>query len=201
MFHSPTHSTMLHLHLPCFDMNVGCVRDEVFDGDESNTVSNGKNSHGTVGMKQKNNINIQPHISRGLVSYVVPQETVRHWTQARWAESWASTTTRLHKFMPTPANSRQGVDLSRRTWTAWLENNALHIGLVSDGTYKNKKHINSIGGRANQDNMVLLSVTADSGACRELCSDLLLRFRRFVPKGYVRTLRGAMHRDANTATV
>ena len=84
--------------------------------------------------------------------------------------------------MPTPANSRQGVDLSRRTWTAWLEKNALHIGLVSDGTYKNKKHINSIGGRANQDNMVLLSVTTDSGACRELCSDLLLRFRRFVPK-------------------
>ena len=78
-------------------MNVGCVgRDKVFDGDESDTVSNGKNSHGTAGMEQKNNINIQPHISKVLVSSVHPQETVNQWTQARWAESWA----RFHKCMP-----------------------------------------------------------------------------------------------------
>ena len=38
-------------------------------------------------------------------------------TQARWGESWASTTTRLHNFMPTPSNSGQGVGLSRRAWT------------------------------------------------------------------------------------
>ena len=37
-----------------------------------------------------------------------PQETVKHWTQSRWAESRASTTTSLHKFIPT---------LSRRAWT------------------------------------------------------------------------------------
>ena len=48
---------------------------------------------------------------------VPPQETVKHWTHARWAESWASTTTRLHKFIPTPSNSGQGVGLSRRAWT------------------------------------------------------------------------------------
>ena len=41
------------------------------------------------------------HHAQQLVSSVPPQETVKHWTQARWAESWASTTTRLHKFMPT----------------------------------------------------------------------------------------------------
>ena len=52
-----------------------------------------------------------------LVSSVPPQETVKHWTHARWAESWASTTTRLHKFIPTPSNSGQGVGLSRRAWT------------------------------------------------------------------------------------
>ena len=40
-----------------------------------------------------------------LVSSVPPQETVKHWTQARWAESSASTTTRLHKFKPIPSNS------------------------------------------------------------------------------------------------
>ena len=36
---------------------------------------------------------------------------------AIWAESWASTTTRLHKLMPTPSHSGQGVGLSRRAWT------------------------------------------------------------------------------------
>ena len=46
-----------------------------------------------------------------------PQETVKHWTHARWAESCASTITRLHKFIPTPSNSGQGVGLSRRAWT------------------------------------------------------------------------------------
>ena len=38
---------------------------------------------------------------------------MKHWTQARWA----STTTSLHKCMPTPSNSGQGVGLSRRAWT------------------------------------------------------------------------------------
>ena len=57
------------------------------------------------------------HHAQQLVSSVSPQETVKHWTRARWAESWASTTTRLHKFMPTPSNSGQGVGLSRRAWT------------------------------------------------------------------------------------
>ena len=35
---------------------------------------------------------------------------------------WASTTTRLHKFVLTPSNGRQGVGLSRRAWTLlnWL---------------------------------------------------------------------------------
>ena len=32
-------------------------------------------------------------------------------------DRWASTTTRLHKFIPTPSNSGQGVGLSRRAWT------------------------------------------------------------------------------------
>ena len=36
------------------------------------------------------------HHAHQLVSSVPPQETVKHWTQTRWAESWASTTTRLH---------------------------------------------------------------------------------------------------------
>ena len=36
---------------------------------------------------------------------------------AHQLESWASTTTRLHKYMPTPSNSGQGVGLSRRAWT------------------------------------------------------------------------------------
>ena len=57
------------------------------------------------------------HHAQQLVSSVPPQETVKHWTHARWAESWASTTTRLHKFIPTPSNSGQGVGLSRRAWT------------------------------------------------------------------------------------
>ena len=43
------------------------------------------------------------HHAQQLVSSVPPQETVKHWTHARWAESWASTTTRLHKFIPTPS--------------------------------------------------------------------------------------------------
>ena len=57
------------------------------------------------------------HHAHQLVSSVPSQETVKHWTQTRWAESWASTTTRLHKYMPTPSNSIQGVGLSRRAWT------------------------------------------------------------------------------------
>ena len=57
------------------------------------------------------------HHAHQLVSSVPPQETVKHWTQTRWAESWASTTTRLHTCMPTPSNSGQGVGLSRRAWT------------------------------------------------------------------------------------
>ena len=57
------------------------------------------------------------HHAQQLVSSVPPQETGKHWTHARWAESWASTTTRLHKFIPTPSNSGQGVGLSRRAWT------------------------------------------------------------------------------------
>ena len=57
------------------------------------------------------------HHAQQLVSSVPPQETVKHWTHARWAESWASTTTRLHQSMPTPSNSGQGVGLSRRAWT------------------------------------------------------------------------------------
>ena len=52
-----------------------------------------------------------------LVSSVPPQETVKHWTQARWTESWESTTTILYKSMPTPTNCRHGVGLSRRAWT------------------------------------------------------------------------------------
>ena len=57
------------------------------------------------------------HHAQQLVSSVHPQETVTHLTQARWTESWASTTTRLHTVMPTPSNSGQGVGLSRRAWT------------------------------------------------------------------------------------
>ena len=57
------------------------------------------------------------HHAHQLVSSVPPQDTVKHWTQARWAESWASTTTKLHTFMPTPSNSGQGVDLPRRACT------------------------------------------------------------------------------------
>ena len=57
------------------------------------------------------------HHAHQLVSSVPPQETVKDWTQTRWAESWASTTTRLHKYMPTPSNSGQGVCLSRPGWT------------------------------------------------------------------------------------
>ena len=60
---------------------------------------------------------VTSHHAQQLVSSVPPQETVKHWTRARWAESWASTTTRLHKFIPTPSNSGQGVGLSRRAWT------------------------------------------------------------------------------------
>ena len=61
---------------------------------------------------------------------VPPQETVKHWTQARWAESWASTTTRLHKFMPTPSNSgteytmvNHGVDNGRKGSKASVSDN------------------------------------------------------------------------------
>ena len=57
------------------------------------------------------------HAQQLVVSSVPPQETVKHWTHARWDESWASTTTRLHTFMPTPSNSGQGVGLSRLAWT------------------------------------------------------------------------------------
>ena len=57
------------------------------------------------------------HYAHQLVSSVTSQETVTHWTQTRSAESWASTTTRLHRYMPTPSNSGQGVGLSRRSWT------------------------------------------------------------------------------------
>ena len=57
------------------------------------------------------------HHAYQLVSSVPPQETLKHWTQTRWAESWASTTTRLHRYMPTPSNSGEGVGLSRRAWT------------------------------------------------------------------------------------
>ena len=57
------------------------------------------------------------HNAQQLVSSVTPQQTVKHWTQTRWAESWAFTTTRLHRYMPTPSNSGQGVGLSRRAWT------------------------------------------------------------------------------------
>ena len=57
------------------------------------------------------------HHAQQLVSSVHPQETVKHWSHARYAESWASTTTRLHQFMPTPSNSEQCVGLSRRSWT------------------------------------------------------------------------------------
>ena len=53
------------------------------------------------------------HHAHQRVSSVPPQETVKHWTQTRWA----STTTRLHRYMPTPSNSGQGVGLSRRAWT------------------------------------------------------------------------------------
>ena len=57
------------------------------------------------------------HHAQQLVFSVPPQETVKHWTQARWAVSWTSTTMRFHKFMPTPSNSGQGVGVSRRAWT------------------------------------------------------------------------------------
>ena len=57
------------------------------------------------------------HHAQQLVSSVCPQDSANHRTLARWAESWASTTTRLHKFIPTPSNSGQGVGLSRRAWT------------------------------------------------------------------------------------
>ena len=54
-------------------------------------------------------------------------------SEARWAESWPSTTTRLHKFMPTPADSGRGVGLSRRVWS-WL--NRLLTGVEKTGTNK-----------------------------------------------------------------
>ena len=57
------------------------------------------------------------HHDHQLVSSVPSQETVKHWTQTRCAESWASTTTRLHRYIPSPSNSGQGVGLSRRAWT------------------------------------------------------------------------------------
>ena len=38
-------------------------------------------------------------------------------TKLTGLKHWASTTMRLHKFMPTPSNSGQGVCLSRRAWT------------------------------------------------------------------------------------
>ena len=61
-----------------------------------------------------------------LVSSVPPQDTVKHWTQARWTESGASTTTRLHKFLPIPSNRGHGVGLSRR---AWPQLNRLRTGV------------------------------------------------------------------------
>ena len=45
------------------------------------------------------------HHAQQLMYSVPPQETVKNWTQTRWAETWASTTTTLRKFMPTPSNS------------------------------------------------------------------------------------------------
>ena len=59
---------------------------------------------------------LTPHAHQ-IVSYVPPHETVKHWTQAMWAESWASTSTTPHKVMHTPSNSGHGVGLSRRAWT------------------------------------------------------------------------------------
>ena len=67
------------------------------------------------------------HHAQQLVSSVPPQETVKHWIHARWAESWASITTRLHHFMSTASNSGQGVGLSRR---AWARLNRLRTGSV-----------------------------------------------------------------------
>ena len=67
------------------------------------------------------------HHAHQLVPSASPQETVKHWTQTRWSESWASTTTRLHRYMPTPSNSGQGVGLSRRAWTRL---NRLRMGSV-----------------------------------------------------------------------
>ena len=61
------------------------------------------------------------HHSHQLVSSVPPQETVKHWPQTRWAESWASTTTRLHRYMPTPSDSGQGVGLSRNIFNSSLK--------------------------------------------------------------------------------
>ena len=70
------------------------------------------------------------HHAHQLVSSVPLQETVKHWTRTRWAESWASTITRLHKYMPTPSNSGQGVGLSRRAWTRlnWLRTGVGRFG-------------------------------------------------------------------------
>ena len=79
---------------------------------QSHVVEFYRNKHVTEDMFSLANVTVGQ-----LVSSVSPQETVKHWTRARWAESWASTTTRLHKFMPTPSNSGQGVGLSRRAWT------------------------------------------------------------------------------------
>ena len=45
------------------------------------------------------------------------QELAEHWIQARRTESWASTTTTLHQFMPTPSTIAAGADFSLRTWT------------------------------------------------------------------------------------
>ena len=39
------------------------------------------------------------HHAHQLVSSAPPQEKVKHWTQTRWAESWASTTTKLHMYI------------------------------------------------------------------------------------------------------
>ena len=54
---------------------------------------------------QKRRFILSPTILITIVAPVTSQQTVRHFTQAGWAESWASSTQTFRNFMPTPSSS------------------------------------------------------------------------------------------------
>ena len=66
-------------------------------------------------LKRVKSRNSFAHHARVLTALM--QELAEHWIQARRTESWASTTTTLHQFMPTPSTIAAGADLSLRAWT------------------------------------------------------------------------------------